>query len=65
MSVVAKRLDGWMKMPRGWEMGLGPRDIVIDGDPAPLLQKGGTAAPTFLLWQNGRPSRLLLTTCWS
>jgi len=32
-------------MPLGTEVGLGPSDIVLDGDPAPLEM--GTAAPTF------------------
>ena len=33
-------------MPLGREVGLGPFDIVLDGDPAPIPQKkGGTAAP--------------------
>jgi len=27
---------GWIKMPLGTEVGLGLRDIVLDGDPAPL-----------------------------
>ena len=32
---------GWIKMPLGTEIGLGPGDIVSDGDPAPPpLQKG-------------------------
>jgi len=36
MSVVAKRLDhGWIKMSVGTEVGLGPGDIVLDGDPVP------------------------------
>jgi len=44
-------------MPLGMEVGLGPGDIVVDGDPAPP-QKWGTAAqsPIFgpcLLWPNG------------
>jgi len=26
---------GWIKMPLGTEAGLGPGDIVLDGDPAP------------------------------
>jgi len=30
-------------MPRGREVGLGPRNIVLDGDPAPPPQKGGRA----------------------
>jgi len=34
-------------MPLGREVGLGPRNIVLDGDSAPR-EKGGTAAPT--LW---------------
>jgi len=49
----------------GTEVGLGPGDIVLDGDPAPL-RKGSTAAPTFgpyLLWLNGRPSQQLLSSC--
>ena len=33
-------------MPLGWEVGLGPSDIVLDGDPVPLPQKGGR--PQFL-----------------
>jgi len=113
---------GWIKMPLGTDVGLGPGHIVLDGDPAPpkkgyspqfsahvccgptaglikmLLwsngyidqdvtgyggrprprptlcwmgtdpppkKKGGTA-PIFgqcLLWPNGRPSQLLLSTC--
>jgi len=27
---------GWIKVPLGTEVGLGPDDIVLDGDPAPL-----------------------------
>ena len=34
MSVVAKRLDGWIKMPLSTVVGLGPGDIMLDGDPA-------------------------------
>jgi len=43
-------------MALGMEVGLGPSDIVLDGDPAPLPQKGGRAPPIFgpfLLWPNG------------
>jgi len=36
-------LDGWIKMPLGTVVDLGPGDIVLDGHPAPL--KRGTAAP--------------------
>jgi len=33
-------------MPLGMEVGLGPSDIVLDGDPAPPMERG-TAPPTF------------------
>jgi len=42
-------------VPLGMELGLGPGDIVLDGDPAPP-PKTGTTPPTFrqcLLWPNG------------
>ena len=47
---------GWIKMPLGVEVGLGPDHIVLGGDPAPpfLPQKQDT--PIFgacLLWTNG------------
>jgi len=41
-------------MPLGTEVGLGPGDIVLDGNPDPLPQRG--TAPIFgpcLLWPNG------------
>jgi len=34
-------------MPLNTEVGLGPGDIVLDGDPAPPSQIGCTAAPNF------------------
>ena len=36
---------GWIKMPLGREVSLGPGHIVLGGDPAPPPQRG-TAAPT-------------------
>jgi len=36
---------GWMKMPLGREVCLGPGDIVLDGDPAP---------PSLVAWSSGR-----------
>jgi len=58
---------GWIKIPLATEVGLGPGDIVLDGDPA--LQKGGTAPrPIFglcPLWPNGGASQLLLRTCYN
>jgi len=38
------------------EVGLGPEDIVLDGDLAPLPKKGAEPPPIFgpcLLWPNG------------
>jgi len=44
-------------MALGMEVGLGPRHIVLDGDPAPLPQNGAEPLPLsfgpFLLWPNG------------
>jgi len=54
-----------IKMPLGTEVGLDPSDIVLDRDPAPLSKKRAER-PIFgscLLWPNGRPSQLLLSTC--
>jgi len=48
---------GWMKLVLGMEVGLGPGDFVLAGDPAPLLQKGAEPPSSifgpFLLWPNG------------
>ena len=33
--VCCGQTDGWIKMPLGTEVGLGPGHIVLDGDPAP------------------------------
>ena len=38
---------GWIKMPLGTEAGLCPGDFVLDMDPAPPSEKGGTASPIF------------------
>jgi len=54
----------WINMPLGMAVGLGPGHIVLDGDP-PLHSERSTAAPTSrpcLLWPNGRPSQLLLSS---
>jgi len=39
-------MAGWIKMPFGTEVGLGPGDIVLDEDPAPP-KKGAQQTPTF------------------
>jgi len=67
---------GWIKMLLGMEVGLGPGHIVLDGDPAPpkglshCVRWGHSypkraQPPIFspcLLWPNGCPSQLLLST---
>ena len=40
-------MAGWIKMLLGTEVGLGPGDIVLDGDPGPH-GKGHSSPPTFL-----------------
>jgi len=35
------------KMPLGTEVGLGPDDIVLEGDPAPLPKKAAEPPPQF------------------
>ena len=57
---------GWTEMPLGTEVGLGPGDSALDGDPAPPPTERGTAPPLFgpcLSWRNGRPSQLLPSYC--
>ena len=34
-------MAAWIKMSRGMELGLGPGDVVLDGDPVALSPKGG------------------------
>jgi len=46
---VAKRLDGWVKIPFGTEVGLSSRHIVLDGDTAPT-GKGVQQPPTFEIY---------------
>ena len=54
----------WIKMSLGMKAGLGPGHIVLHEDPAPP-PKG--AQPLIfgprLLWPNGHPSQLLLSSC--
>jgi len=46
--VYCGQTAGWIKMILGTEVGIGPGDIVLDGDPSPPPPKrGGTAAPIF------------------
>ena len=38
-------MAGWIKMPLGVEVGLGPGDFVLDGDPALPSPRGGAEPP--------------------
>ena len=40
-------MAGWIKMPLGMEVGLGPGNFVLDEDPAPLPKKGAEPPPQF------------------
>jgi len=46
----------WIKMPLGMEVGLGPGDFMLDGDPTPSSKKRRSPLLNFrpsLLWPNG------------
>ena len=44
-------MAAWIKMPLGMEVGLGPGDFVLDGDPAPssIMERGTAAQPPHFL----------------
>jgi len=50
-------MAAWIKMSLGMEVGLGPGDFVLDGDPVPYPQKGAEPPSPifgpFSLWPNG------------
>ena len=45
-NICCGQMAAWIKMSLGMELGLGPGDFVLDGDPAPPSQKG-RGAPNF------------------
>jgi len=45
--VCCGQTGGWVKIPPGTELHLGPGDIILDGDPAPPPHKGAQQSPTF------------------
>jgi len=47
MLVYCGQTVGWIKMPLRTEVGLGPGDIPLDGDPVPIPRKGAQQPPTF------------------
>ena len=38
--ICCGQMAAWITMSLGMEVGLGPRDFVLDGDPAPLSKRG-------------------------
>jgi len=38
---------GWIRIPPGTEVGLGPGDLVLGGDPAPRSHEKGHSSPHF------------------
>jgi len=42
-------------MKLGMQVGLGPGHIVVDGDPAPSMERGTAAPPTFKIYVCLRP----------
>ena len=52
--ITCGQTAGWIKMPLGAEVNLGPGDVMLDGVPAPPIE--GAQPPVFgpcLLWPNG------------
>jgi len=56
-------MDGWIKMPLGREVGLGPGHIVLDGDPALPPPKGHSPTPNFGLYCGQTVAHL--SYCWA
>ena len=51
--ICCGQMAAWIKMSLGMEVGLGPGDFVLDGDPAPLPKKGEPPIlGPCLLWPN-------------
>jgi len=52
--ICCGQMAAWIKMSLAMELGLGPGDFVLDGDPAPPPQKGGGQFSAHVyLWPNG------------
>ena len=51
------QMVGWITIKLGMQVGLGPGHVVLDGNPAPLPQRGRKWSPQifgpYLLWPNG------------
>ena len=51
--VCSRQTAGWIKMPLGTEVSLGPGDIVLDGDPSHPKRGDSSTFRPCLLWPNG------------
>jgi len=49
--ICCGQMAGWIKMPLGVKVGLGPGDFVLDGDPAPPKEGSPIFGPC-ILWPN-------------
>jgi len=59
--VCCGQTAGWIKMPLGGKVGLGPGHIVLHGDPShPHIGAQPRIFGLCLLWPNGRPAERLL-----
>jgi len=47
VHVYCGQMAGWIRIPLGTEVDLGPGDTVLDGDPAPLMERGTADPPLF------------------
>ena len=60
------QMAGWIKMPLGTEVGLGPGDFVLDGAQFSPSKKGHSTPALFsvhVYCGHGRPCQLLLSSC--
>ena len=73
-NICCGQMAAWIKISLGMEVGLGPGDFVLDGDPASLSPKGGLFGPCLLrpngwmdeagTWHGGRPQPRRLCVRW-
>jgi len=57
------QMAGWIKMPLGTEVNLGPGHTVLHGNPATPKRDMPPIFGPCLLWPNTCQSQLLLSTC--
>ena len=64
MFMYCGQMAGWIRMPLGMEVGLGPGHIALDGVPAPPTERG-TAAPHFSAFVVAKrsPISAMLSSC--